>query len=178
MARLTLGGFELQDLAAGIWFDVVAGGLDEPPSYDGEDDGVIGASGREPGGWLTSVREVVLEGHVWGVGATADDRRMAYRAKLDELQDVVNPAALTELVAHGPNEGLESGQAATLSDLRARSMRPGPSQGSQGARSFRVELTCIASPPEWSISGTLSYLVTPAGDPLVTPGGDPLYVEV
>lgn len=152
MARLVLDGLELQDLAAGIWFDLVEGGLDDLPTYVGEDDQVVGATGREPGEWIADVREVKLFGHVWGVGATAALRRAAYRAKVDALNAKMVAGDLVALVAHPPNEGLTSGTAATLSDLNPMGSKPGPIRGWDGARAFELILECIDSPPAWVVA--------------------------
>lgn len=153
MARLVLGGLELQDIAAGIWGDVVEGDPDEPPMYVGEDDEVVGATGREPGEWLADIREPVLLIHVWGVGATVAARQAAYRAKVDSLRGKMNAENLIALVAHPPNFGLSAGQTATLSDLRFFGVKIGPTRGWEGARTFEVRYECIDSPPEWVIAG-------------------------
>lgn len=152
MARLTLGGLELQDVAAGIWFDVVEGGLDDLPLFVGEDDEVLGASGREPGEWIMDKRPVKLFGHVWGVGATRALRQAAYRAKVDALNAKMQSPTLVAIVAHPPNEGLASGQTATLSDCRPLGSTPGPIRGWDGARSFELRLESIDSPPSWVIA--------------------------
>jgi hypothetical protein len=153
LARLVLDGLELQDVAAGIWFDIVEGGLDDLPMYRGEDDIVPSASGRDPGAWIADVRKLGLFGHVWGVGANAAARRAAYRAKVDALMAKMDPTSLVALVAHPPNEGLATGQTATLSSLRAVGSTPGPIRGWDGARAFELKLECIDSPPAWAIAG-------------------------
>lgn len=157
MARLVLGGLELQDNDAGIWFDVVEGDPDEPALYVGEDDEVVGATGREPGEWLPDVRQVVLFGHVEGVGATPTIRRAAYRAKVNALVAKMDASQLFTLVAHGggrfPNFGLVTGQTATLSDLRFFGVKPGPARGWEGNRAFEIRYECIKSPPNWVIAG-------------------------
>lgn len=152
MARLVLGGLELQDTAAGIWFDVVEGGLDDLPMWAGEDDDVLEASGREPGEWIRTIRPLTLFGHVWGVGATPALSRAAYRAKVDALMGKMVISTLVALVAHPPNEGLSSGQTATLSNLRPLGSKPGPIRGWDGARAFELKYECIDSPPEWVIA--------------------------
>ena len=157
MARLVLDGLELQDLAAGIWFDVVGGDPDVPPLYVGEDDEVVGASGREPGEWIADIREVKLFGHVRGVGATTALRRAAYRAKVAALVAKMDATALIDLVAHGSatmsNFGLAVGQTATLSDLRFVGVTPGPTRGWEGDRSFEITYECIDSDLTWDIAG-------------------------
>lgn len=157
MARLVLGGLELQDNDAGIWFDVIEGDPDEPPLYDGEDDDVVGASGREPGEWISTIRPVTLFGNVEGVGATRTIRRAAYRSKVAALVAKMNATALIALVAHGggpmPNFGLVTGQTATLSDLRFVGVKPGPVRGWEGNRAFEIKYECIDSPPDWVIAG-------------------------
>lgn len=156
MPRLVLDGLELQDHASGIWFDVVRGGLDDLAEWVGEDDEVLEASGREPGEWMPDVRPLVLFGHIWGVGATRAASRAAYRAKVDALMHrttgKMRPSNLLTLVAHPPNEGLSSGQTATLSSLRPVGHKNGPIAGWEGARSFELILESIASPPEWVIA--------------------------
>jgi hypothetical protein len=152
MSRLVLGGLELQDVAAGIWFDVIEGGLDDLPTFEGEDDVVVGASGREPGTWIKGIRPLSLFGHVWGVGASAAARRAAYRAKVDALMAKMDGTALVALVAHPPNEGLATGETATLSSLRALGSKPGPIRGWDGARAFELKYESIASPPDWVIA--------------------------
>lgn len=152
MPRLVLDGLELQDRAAGIWLDVVDGGLDSPPTYVGEDDDVLGASGMEPGEWIEYVRNLTLFGHVWGVGASAAARRAAYRAKVDALIARMDARSLVDLVAHPPNEGLASGETATIDELRPQTVTAGPIRGWDGARSFELKLVCIASPPNWTVA--------------------------
>lgn len=152
MSRLVLDGLELQDLAAGIWGDIVEGDLDEPASYVGEDDEVVGATGREPGEWIADVREPVLLIHVWGVGATQALRQAAYRAKVDALKAKMNASNLIALVAHPPNMGLASGTTATLSDLRFTGVKSGPVNGWEGPRTFEIHYECIDSPPEWVVA--------------------------
>ena len=152
MARLVLDGLELQDVAAGIWFDVVAGDPDQLPVYVGEDDAVVGATGREPGEWIEDIREVKLFGHVWGVGVDAAARRAAYRAKVDALNAKLAAGNLIDLVGHPPNFGIGVGETATLSDLRPLGSTPGPVRGWDGARSFELILECIASPPQWVVA--------------------------
>jgi hypothetical protein len=152
MAGLVLDGLELQDEAAGIWFDVVAGDLDTIAEYEGEDDKVVDAAGREPGEWIADIRPLKLFGHVWGVGLTRAARQAAYRAKVDALIAKIHTPTLVDLVAHPPNLGIASGETATLSDLRPLGITPGPPRGWEGARSFDVMLESIASPPEWVIA--------------------------
>ena len=152
MPRLVLDGLELQDRAAGIWFDVVEGGLDDLATWVGEDDEVVGATGREPGEWIADVRPLKLFGHVWGVGATGALRRAAYRAKVDALMAKMQPDNLIALVAHPPNEGIATGQTATLSDIRPVGSKPGPIRGWDGARAFELILESIDSPPEWVVA--------------------------
>ena len=149
MPRLTLDGLELQDQSAGIWLDIVDGGLDSIPSYRGEDDVIPQASGRDPGLWTADVRTVKLYGTVWGNGATAAIRRAAYRAKVDQLVAKMDVATLVDLVAHGPNEGIAIGQSSTLADCRPDTWLPGPPHGWEW-REFTLTLVSIASPPTWS----------------------------
>lgn len=152
MARLVLGGLELQSLAAGIWFDVVNGDLDSLPNFAGEDDDVLRATGREPGVFIRTVRPVTLFGHVWGVGAGGAARRAAYLAKVAAMNAVMQSSALVVLVAHPPTMGVAAGKTATLSDLRPLGSKPGPPRGWDGARAFELILESIDSPPEWVIA--------------------------
>lgn len=152
MARLVLDGLELQDVAAGIWFDVTEGGLDDLASWVGEDDVIPLAAGRDPGAWRADVRPLKLFGHVWGVGATPAIRRAAYRAKVDALVAKMQPDTLVALVAHPPNEGLATGKTATLSSLRPVGSKLGPVTGWEGARAFELMLESIDSPPDWVVA--------------------------
>lgn len=152
MAGLVLDGLELQNIAAGIWFDVVGGDLDALPTFVGEDDVVLGATGREPGEWLADTMELKLFGHVWGVGADGAARRAAYRAKVDALNAKMQASSLVALVAHPKNFGLATGQTATMSDLRPMGSKPGPVRGWDGARAFELILECIDSPPLWVVA--------------------------
>jgi hypothetical protein len=153
MARLLLDSLELQDVAAGIWFDIVEGGLDDLPNFDGTDDDVLRASGQRPGLWIATVRPLRLFGHVWGVGADPAACRAAYRAKVDALMAKMQTPTLVTLVAHPPNEGLATGQTATLSNLRPLGSTPGPIRGWEGARAFDLQFRSIKSPPTWAVAG-------------------------
>lgn len=151
MARQLIGGLEVQDLAAGYWFDLIEGGLDDIAEHRGADDIVPEAAGLDPGQWIADRRSVKYHGIVFGSGVTSAARRASYRARFDALRTRMNPAVLVTLVQHPPNDGLATGQTATLLDVRPLRIVGAVAAGAE-LREVTLELLCIASPPQWTVA--------------------------
>lgn len=151
MAGLLLDGLELQDLDAGYWFDVIAGGPDDLAEWVGEDDEVMGASGRAAGEWSADTRPLRLHGVVFGEGATLQLTRQSYRSRMAALVAKMSPASVKAVVAHPPNLGLTAGQTATLADCRPERIIGEPAL-QEVKREVTLELRSIESPPDWVIA--------------------------
>lgn len=151
MARLLIGGLEIQTRTGGYWFDVVDGDPFDLAEWVGEDDEVMGATGRAAGAWLADTRPVRLHGTVWGDGATAALIRASFKSRMDALKAKMSPATPVSIVAHPPNFALATGTTATLSSCRPERIVPVRSGGWEW-REMNLELRSIASPPDWVIA--------------------------
>lgn len=152
---LKIGGLEVfaDRNTNGLHFEITRGGLLSIPTYVGEHEEVIGASGREPGEFIPDFLEVAMHGVVLGTGATAQAVRESFRTRAQALLDKLDPATLISIVAYPPFFGLAVGQIATLSSVQPL--------GFEGAEPVALwyegwELTlrflCIDSPPIWVVS--------------------------
>ena len=152
--RLYVGALSVQDRAAGFWLDIEEGGPTEGiPVVRGTRVLVPGRRGLytpSTGPFHDDHLLIRLHGTVWGVGATAYDRRLSYRANMVALKaacDVTNRQDVT-LTVHGPYDGLATGDTATAAAGFLRI---------QGPRSIGMELREIdihfeaTDPPEWDV---------------------------
>lgn len=131
----------------GLGFIITRGGLQSLATFVGEDDEVVGASGREPGEWIADVREVAMHGMVVGTS------RENFRTRAAALLAKMDPATLVDLVAYPPLFGLSTGETATLSDCRPLSIE-GVDPSALWYEGWEVTLRfqCIGSPPDWVIA--------------------------
>lgn len=86
---LTFRGYDPQRPDLNVFFEV-SEGLDELPEMRGEDQLIPFRTGQLPGLRLAHRRPVVLAGHIMGSGSAP---RSEYRAYVDELKGIFDPAA-------------------------------------------------------------------------------------
>lgn len=138
----------------GLHFEISRGGLLSIPTYVGEDDEVVGATGREPGEWIADTLELAMHGTV--VGASSDDPqvvRESFRSRAQALLAKLNPATLIDVVAYPPFFGLAVGQTATLSNVRPLGFEgQEPSPLWYEGWELTLRFVCIDSPPIWVVA--------------------------
>lgn len=151
---LKIGGLEVfADFAtSGLRFTVTRGGLQSLPTFVGEDDEVVGASGRDPGEWIADTREVAMHGFVVGTGDDAQAIRESFRTRSAALLAKMHVPTLVDIVAYPPFFGLGTGDTATLPDCRPLSIE-GPDPVDLWFEGWEVtlRLLCIGSPPDWVV---------------------------
>jgi len=86
---LTFRGYDPQRPDLDVFFEITEG-LDELPEMRGEDQLIPFRTGQLPGLRLAHRRPVVLTGHIMGSGSAP---RSVYRAYVDELKGIFDPAA-------------------------------------------------------------------------------------
>ncbi len=148
MSGIVLDGLELQNISGGYWFEVRSGGPDDLSTYRGEDDVIPEASGRDAGAWISDTRDLTMYGIVFGTGSTP---RESFRTNMDALIAKMDPTGTISIVVHPPNFGLGTGDTATLASVRPMRIT-GPSVVGHEVREMTLELTCIDSPPDWSVA--------------------------
>lgn len=137
----------------GLRFTVTRGGLQSLPTYVGEDDVVVGASGREAGEWIADTLEVTLHGQVAGSGASAQAKRESFKTRAETLLGKMDPTTLVDLTAYEPFFGLAEDEVATLSNCRPLGIEgPDPSTLWYEGWELSLRFVCIDSPPIWVVS--------------------------
>lgn len=151
MARIVADGLELQDLAAGFWFEITHGGLDSSPVVRGENVVIPGKTGQTHMDKVADHWPVTLHGIVFGVGATPRqdylDNMYSLRAVFDPLADPFNIVVHPDAV--GVGGGLVTGETATITVEFLRFVGP-PALGDQ-VRSLDIECVCYSDPIGWVI---------------------------
>lgn len=131
----------------GLRFTVIRGGPQSLADFRGEDDIIPEASGRDPGQFISDTRDLVLHGLVAGTS------RENFAANFAALLAVMNPTTLITVTGYPPNFGLSSGTTAVLANVRPlRITGPEPSDLWYEGWEGNLELVCIDSPPDWTIS--------------------------
>ncbi len=138
----------------GIRFTFREGGLQSMPTYRGEDDVVPEASGRAAGAWIADTRDLTLHGFVQGEGATAQLIRESFKTRFALILAVMVPSTLVTVTVYPEHFGLTTGTTAVLTSCRPmRIVGPDPGQLAwYEAWEGDLQLTCIKSPPEWTVS--------------------------
>ena len=149
MAVITLDGLELWQ--EGYRFEFRAGGPDDLPEYVGADDDVPLASGMDPGLWRARSRLVRLRGVVMGEGSTLAAQQISYRTRMDALVTKMDPNTLVDLVAYEPTFGISGNW--TLSDCRPQRLIEERKVADMWWLGV-LELLCIDSPPNWTVTGS------------------------
>lgn len=143
---------ELQDLALGVWCDVIEGDLWSFPVVRGGNLIIGGKAGQTPMTTVEDHLDVKLAMRVWGDGATAAARRAAYRVRMAAINAILERSGkVVRLVAHPPNLGLASGETATIDVQFVRTAGIGQPLGWE-LRLFELELRCIEDPPVWTVA--------------------------
>jgi len=139
----------------GLYFTFREGGLQSLPTYRGEDDIIPEASGRAAGAWIADVREIALHGFVQAItGSTAQAMRESFKTQFALLLAVMDPSALVTVTVYPPHFGLATGTTATLTSCRPMRLI-GPDPGELAwyeAWEGDIQLTCIKSPPNWTVA--------------------------
>lgn len=152
---LKIGGLEVfADRATnGLHFEITRGGLLSIPTYVGEDDEVVGATGREPGEWIADTLEVAMHGAVVGAGETEQAVRESFRTRAQALLAKLDPATLVSIVAYPPFFGLAVGTTATLSNVRPLGFEATePVEMWYEGWELGLRFVCIDSPPIWVVA--------------------------
>lgn len=143
---------ELQDVALGVWCDVIEGDLFSLPAVRGGNLIIGGKPGQTPMTTVADYLDVRLAMRVWGVGATAAASRAAFRTRMEAINTILERAGkVVRLVAHPPNLGLAAGETATIDVQYVRSSGIGNPMGWE-MRLFELELRCIEDPPAWVVA--------------------------
>ena len=149
MPRLVADTLELQDVDAGYYFEIRAGGLDDVPEVRGSDVVIPGKSGRATYSRVSDSMVVSLHGIVMGAGSGVAAAE-SYRTRANALKAVFDPTADPfALTVHSPLEGLPSGDTATLN---VRFLRFVVGEQGQHFRIMDIECECVDSPPVWVVS--------------------------
>lgn len=143
---------ELQDLAQGVWCDVIEGDLFSFPVVRGGNLVIAGKAGQTPMTTVGDHLDVKLEMRVWGDGDTGAARRASYRTRMAAINAILEYSGkVVRLVAHPPNLGLASGETATIDVQFVRTSGIGNPMGWE-TRLYELDLRCISDPPEWTVA--------------------------
>lgn len=145
---------EMQDLTAGRWFEISAGGLDAASTVRGSDTVIPGKAGSVVRNRVSEALTVVLHGILFGdVGATS--ARESYRTRMAALKAIFDPTAVPFALTIYPDAtGVGGGlAAATTATLNVRFLRfTGPPAIGDEVRQIDIECECVDSPPAWVIA--------------------------
>lgn len=158
MSRLVLmevdtsPSLELQDLATGIWLDVVEGHIHSFATGRGRNVVIPAKPGQTAMPFVEEALPLQVAGAVWGVGATAALRRADFRATMASLRAILGQVGkVVRLVAHPPVEGLVSAETATIDVQFLRMVEPEP-QGWEQYDHLEIHFICVDDPPAWAIA--------------------------
>lgn len=162
MSRLVLSEtdgsdpLECQAIATYIWLDVVKGGRFSIPQTRGENIVYPSKVGQYAGAgvsdWFVADNlPVKVQGEIEGVGATAALRRASFATTMGALNSLLAyEGKVVRLVAHPPNEGLASGETATIDVQLMRLVRGNP-RGWE-ADFVEIEFQCVSDPMGWTVA--------------------------
>lgn len=137
----------------GLLFKITRGGLLSIPTYVGEHEEVIGASGREPGEFIPDTLEVAMFGSVTSAGNTEQESRESFNTRATALLAKLDPATLITIVAYPPFFGLAVGKIATLTNVQPLGFEgQEPTEMWYEGWELTLRFLCIASPPAWVVT--------------------------
>lgn len=161
MSRLTVKKatagteFELQTrngTTTDRWFDVIRGGIHDLAEARVVNTTIPGAVGLAPDGAPVDDSLLIrVKGEIAGVGVTAAARRASFRSQMNSLRaQTPNAGALIVIKAYPPNEGLATGETATVTAQLQRFIW-GPVMGWE-RQEMTFEALCVSAPVAWTIT--------------------------